>query len=195
MITSNIKRLLTLILPFTLSLAISANAQFKHPGVAHDQQSIDFVKKKIEAKEEPWLTAWQKLKATTHASLEWQPIPHAHVERGPYNEPNIGSSDFSDDAKAAYIHALCWALSGEKAHIEKSAEILNAWSAKLKTIKNHDARLLIGMSGHHFCIAAELTKHTWDGWEAEKQADFAKLLRTLFYHYGDGSILRRSGHV
>ena len=156
-------------------------AQFVHPGVAHSSESIAFVKSKIEAKEQPWLKTWERLNQTSHASLKYKPQPYANVERGPYNNPNIGSSEFSGDGLAAYTHALCWTLSGDKAHAEKSAEILDAWSEKLESIKNHDAALLVGMSGFHYCVAAEIVKHTWDGWPEDKQAQFAKMTREIWY--------------
>lgn len=156
-------------------------ADFTHPGIAHNSESLEFVKTKIEAEEEPWLTSWNRLKNSHLADLEYRPGPHANVERGPYNNPNIGSSEFSDDGLAAYTHALCWALSGEKAHAKKAAEILDAWSAKLETIKNHDAALLVGMSGLHYIIGAELIKHTWDGWPAENRARFETMLREIWY--------------
>ena len=156
-------------------------AQFVHPGVAHNSETIAFVKSKIEAKEAPWYRNWQRLKKSEAAELDWQPMPHAKVERGPYNYPNIGSSDLSEDGLAAYVHALCWVLSGEQAHAQKAAEILDAWSGELESIGNHDAALLVGMSGFHYLIAAELVKHTWDGWPADKQDRFAKMAREIWY--------------
>ena len=156
-------------------------AQFVHPGVAHSKESIAFVKSKIEAKEEPWYRNWQRLKKSESAELDWKPRPYANVERGPYNHPNIGSSEFSEDGMAAYTHALCWNLSGDEAHARKAAEILDAWSDKLESIRNHDAALLVGMAGYHYCTAAELMKHTWDGWPAENQARFAKMAREIWY--------------
>ena len=161
--------------------AISLGKEFIHPGIAHTQANLDFVKSKIKAGEQPWAEAWKKLERSHYSSLDWTPNPHAHVERGPYNEPNIGSSDFSRDGKAAYTHALRWALSGDEAHAKKSAEIIDAWSAKLEIIGNHDARLLTGMSGHQLCNAAELLKHTWTGWPEKNQAQFRTMLREVFY--------------
>jgi hypothetical protein len=150
-------------------------------GVAHSQASIEFVKEKIALGEEPWATAWRSFQASRYANLDWQPQPHAHVERGPYNNPDIGSSEFSADANASYRHALQWALTGKEAHARKAAEILNVWSSTLQSISNHDARLLVGMEGYDFCNAAELLKHTWDGWPHGEQARFEKMLRDIFY--------------
>jgi hypothetical protein len=174
-------RSLTLLTLLTVACCSSASGEFTHPGVAHSQESIDFIKSRLEAGEQPWAAAWKALKGSRYASLDWQPNPFPNVERGPSNNPDIGSSDFSNDAMAAYIHALCWVISGKEAHAKKSAEIVDAWSRTLKSISNHDARLLIGMSGYHFCIAAELLKHTEAAWPEVKQAQFATMLREIWY--------------
>jgi hypothetical protein len=161
--------------------ASAASAEFAHPGVAYSGDSIAFIRGKLAAKEQPWTRAWEILAESSEASLSWKPEPAAHVERGPSNRPDIGSSEFSADAMAAQVHAVRWALSGEAAHARKTVEILDAWSGKLESIGNHDARLLTGMSGYKFVVAAELLKHTWDGWPADRQQRFATMLREIFY--------------
>lgn len=176
----NLTFLITL-LSFFLNLPLPSKEIFIHPGIAHSQQSIDFVKKKIAAKQQPWIKAWQDLNTSKHAALDWQPQPREIVERGPYNMPDIGSSELSNDGKAAYTHALCWVLSGNEAHAKKAAEILDAWASSLKIIKNHDARLLTGMTAPHYSIAAEIIKHTWTKWPHKNQQQFASLLRQVFY--------------
>jgi len=88
-------KILSTLISLNMLLFLPALAEFTHPGVAHSQESIDFVKTKIAAKEEPWFTAWQQLNTTSHASLKWKPEPRAIVERGPYNNPDIGSSEYS----------------------------------------------------------------------------------------------------
>lgn len=172
--------------PFLLVLTVLAfshalRAEFVHPGIAHSQQSIHFAKQKVAEGEQPWSDAWKRLKQSRQASLDWKPSPHARVERGPSNNPDIGSSDFTQDSIAAYTHAICWNINGDEAHAKKAAEILDTWSSTLKSVGNHDARLLIGMDGYHYCIAAELLKHTWNGWPAEKQQAFSTMLRRVFY--------------
>lgn len=163
------------------SLFTQAKAEFVHPGIHHTQESIDFVKGKIAAGKEPWKESWDLLKKSRYASLRWEAEPVPHVQRGPSNNPNIGSSDFTADGRAAYTHALQWALSGEKAHAQKAAQIIDAWSSTLEKISNHDARLLVGMSGENYLIAAELLRHTWDGWPKKNQDRFEKMLRKIWY--------------
>ena len=172
------KTLAALVLFFCNSLV---SAEFVHPGVAHSQAQIDFVKSKIEAGEEPWLSRWEKIQGSRYAGLKWESHPQVHVERGPYNIPDIGSSEFSGDGRAAYMQAICWNLTGDVRHAEKTMEILDGWSSTLKSISNHDAALLVGMSGYHYCVAGELLAHTWDGWPEENQARFQGMLRNLFY--------------
>lgn len=173
--------LLLIVWSFVLGTSWTAHADFTHPGISHTQASIDFVKSKIAAGEAPWAPAWERVKASQYASLDWSPQPRAHVERGPSNNPDIGSSEFTGDANAAYHHALLWCLLGNEEHANKAVEILNAWSSTLQSISNHDARLLVGMEGYKFCNAAELLKHTWSGWPQADQAQFEQMLRSIFY--------------
>lgn len=154
---------------------------FIHPGVTHTQVELDFVKAKIATGEQPWKEAWEDLLASPYADLSWEPRAVAHVERGPYNRPDIGGTFFMRDSNAAYTHALLWALTRKEAHAEKAAEILNDWSSTLETVTNHDARLLIGMGGIQYCNAAELLKHTWNGWPEADQQAFDRMLRDVFY--------------
>jgi len=157
------------------------DVDFVHPGIAHSQEDLEFIKEQLAADRQPWSDAWEELESSTYSSLRWKAAPRAHVQRGPSNNPDIGSTEFLRDGLAAYTHALHWALSGDQAHARKSAEIIDAWSNTLESVSHHDAKLLIGMSGYRYCIAAELLKHTWDGWPDEKQKQFETMLREVWY--------------
>lgn len=175
-------RVLSLFLILTLGApALIAAEGFVHPGVTHSKESIAFVRAKLAGGEEPWTAAWTRLRESRYADLDWQPDPHALVERGPSNDPDRGSSEFTDDGRAAYYHAVCWTLTHDKRHALKVAEILDAWSAKLEKVGHHDARLLIGMSGYNYVVAAELLRHTSTHWTAEGQARFETMLREVWY--------------
>jgi hypothetical protein len=154
---------------------------FVHPGLLHSHEELEFVRKKIGAGEEPWKTAWENLRASSSASLDYKPRPRAEVVRGPYNNPNIGSSELSSDSGAAYTHALQWCLTGNEAHARKAIEILTAWSATLKKVSGHDTKLLIGMTGVQLCNAAELLRHTYTGWAKPDQERFEQLIREILY--------------
>ena len=154
---------------------------FVHPGIAHTDQNLELIKSKIKSGVQPWKDAWTEMQESHYADIHWQPNAQAHIARGAYNVPDIGSSEFINDANAAYTHSLLWVLTDREIHAEKAAEIINAWSSTLKSISEHDAKLLIGMVGHHFCNAAELLKHRWGGWPETNQADFCKMLNEIWY--------------
>jgi arylsulfatase A-like enzyme len=160
---------------------VSSQAGFFHPGVSHSQQSLDAIKDKLSRSKRPWQKAWERLDDSRYSSLRWEPTPHEVVERGPYNDPDIGGTDFLRDGTAAYAHALKWALSGDQRNAQKAAEILDAWSETLRSVENHDARLLIGMAGLRYCNAAELLKHRWNGWPKPSQQKFETMLRDVWY--------------
>ena len=98
---------------------------FVHPGLLHSRAELEYIKEKIKSGEEPWKSAWDKLLTSRSSnrrsrrrrprqadrerlpasSLEYEPSPSANVVRGPYNDPNIGSSDFSHDSMSvSYTH-------------------------------------------------------------------------------------------
>jgi hypothetical protein len=165
-----------------VAFAWPAGAQpFMHPGLLHSADELVFVRQKLAVGEQPWQSAWEQLQSSDVASLDYVPKPFTKVVRGVRNNPDIGSSNMSNDAAAAYAHALQWSLTGNAAHAGKAIEILNAWSKTLESVSGHDARLLVGMDGVAFCNAAELIRHSKVGWPAEDQKQFERLIRQVFY--------------
>ncbi|MDP0492394.1 MAG: alginate lyase family protein [Verrucomicrobiota bacterium JB023] len=179
------RSLLTLLALFLFAPSLPADdaleKPFVHPGLLHTEDELDFIRAKLAQQEEPWQSAWQNMQESPDASLSYKPQPRADVVRGARARPDIGSSDFTRDGGAAYLHALQWALTGEKDHARKAIEIIDAWSATLETIKGHDARLLIGMDGIDYLNAAELLRHLGGDWPDEGQARFEQMLREVFY--------------
>ena len=170
-----------LIFVITGVLCGPAVAEFVHPGLTHSGAALEFVRAKVAAGSEPWKTAWERLRSSDEASLAYRPEPYLEVVRGVRNNPDIGSSEMSDDSAAAYAHALQWCVVGEAAHAAKAIEILNGWSSTLESVSGHDAKLLVGMDGIKFCSAAELIRHTGAGWSGEDQDRFERMLREVFY--------------
>lgn len=154
---------------------------FTHPGILHSKAELAFIKEKLSSGEEPWQSAWAQLRAADSASLTYAPQARTHVVRGAGGDLDIGSSDMSNDAAAAYAHALQWCLTRQQAHADKAIEILNLWSGTLKSISGHDTKLLIGLDGVSFCNAAELIRHTNDQWTLPDQEKFENMLRNIFY--------------
>nr|WP_240895178.1 alginate lyase family protein [Kineococcus siccus] len=125
------------------------------------------------------------MKSSRFASLGWTPHPVAYVGCGSYNAINEGCTAETDDAQAAYTHALLWYFTGDKAHAEKSKQILNAWSAVLKdhrfdTKVYKNGLLQAGWAGQTFTKAAELLRYSGAGWSTAEVSRFETMLRTAF---------------
>ena len=68
---------------------------FVHPGIAHNSQNLALVKSRIESRKQPWQGAWDRLNNSRFSSLRWKPKPRKVVERGSYNDPDIGGTEFA----------------------------------------------------------------------------------------------------
>lgn len=158
-----------------------SHRMFRHPGILHNEAELDFVKGKIEAGAEPWKTAWDRLRKHPVAQLSWRPHPVEAVEHGVNNQPDIGASDLERDGSAAYVQAIQWMLTHEKAHADMAIKILNAYPATLRSIGGHDARLLIGMAGINFLNAAELIRYSDAGWLPDDVRRFETWVREILY--------------
>lgn len=160
-------------------------ATFVHPGVYYSSSDLDFMRRKIEAKAEPWISAWEEFKPEGK-QVNLTPQPVERWETDMY---------FGFDPLNAHRLALAWALTGDSACGGKAVEILDAWSSTLKEIVKRDGnvpqqKLAMGVSAHHFVNAAELLRHGGPGktafpWPEERQKQFAKML-DLFHDAMDG---------
>jgi hypothetical protein len=160
------------------------NAQsFHHPGILNNQAEFNFIRGKIESQAEPWATAFNRMKGTRHAALDYTAKPRDVVEAGPYSRPEIGVTDEKADAIAAYTHALIWELTGDKAHAAKAIEILNAWSALLKEHKGHNAPLQSAWVCSVMPRAAEILRYSDSGWSPAEIERFSNMLRTAYLPY------------
>ena len=134
---------------------------FVHPGLLHNDEDFRRMKSEVDAGEEPWKSAWEKLILNKHASLKWEPNPVAVVIRGKgrdQTEPENYAKLFNDTA-AAYTLALRWRISGDDAYGQKAVEIMNAWSSTLTKVSgSSDSHLAAGIYGYQFANAAEIMR-------------------------------------
>lgn len=153
---------------------------FVHPGVLVTRAQLDNVRQQVNAGAEPWASAYTQLRTSDFASLSWTPRPREIVECGPSSNPNLGCSDEREDAIAAYTHALQWYLTRDSRYAQKAIQIMDAWSAVIKDHTNHNARLQTGWAGASWSRAAELIRHTYTGWPADRVTRFATMLRNVY---------------
>jgi hypothetical protein len=163
-----------------LDQVIAAPAHFVHPGVLVNAGQLAFVRAKVEAGEQPWKSAYDKMRNSDYGKLNYQAHPRANVECGSQSNPNHGCSDEREDAIAAYTHALLWSMTGNSAHAEKAIQIMDAWSGTIQKHTGHNAPLQTGWAGSLFPAAAELILHTYTGWSASKVDRFKQVMRDVY---------------
>ncbi|MCA9602239.1 MAG: discoidin domain-containing protein, partial [Myxococcales bacterium] len=177
----------------------SASTGFAHPGVGLGRTQLDFVKGKIAAGQEPWKSAFAKLKGSSLGKTTYVARPVAEVRCAASTGKNYiaahpelglseaGCAEQQNDSAAAYSHALAWYYTGDRAHAKKAVEILNAWARTLKRIlfdqPRTDTNVQIfangfhqaGWSGENFVRAAEIMRHTYTPASGETALDVAAL--------------------
>jgi hypothetical protein len=173
------RKLLFLIL-LSCGLSLSGLAQFKHPGILHSLESLNRMRDMVAAGREPWKSGFLKLQENTKASFTYR-VEGAFdsVSRDP--KLNLHTAAIEHDCNAAYYNALMWYITGNKAHAEKTIEILNTWSYKLRAIIPSDAELLAGLDGDMLVNAAEIIRYTYPGWSPKDIAQCETMFADVFY--------------
>lgn len=167
------------------SLVIAAPAsewgEFKHPGVFLDVAQIEAVRKNISDGSSVTMQALQAMQKSPLASLDYQPKPWAVVECGSFSKPDLGCTDESNDAQAAYTHALLWAFLHDERHARKAVEIMDAWSSTLTGgHTNSNAPLQASWNAQLWPRTAEIIRYTTDAWSPQAIARFETMLRTQY---------------
>jgi len=163
-----------------LLAALSAQGQpFRHPGINQSAADLARLRELVRSGPEAYRTAFQRLRQASDTNFPVR--PQAHVMRGPYGRPNIGGEDLRKGAEMAYNCALMWYLTDDRRYATKAAAILDAWSATLWDFDFNDAKLIAGLTGHVFCNAAEILRHTPSGWSKGGQDAFRRMLMTAYY--------------
>jgi hypothetical protein len=152
-------------------------AGFIHPGILVNKAQLDEIKRRVAAGVEPQKTAFEKMKASPLASLNYTPHAWATVECGPHSDPNLGCKDEEGDAQAAYTQALAWYVTGNKAYAENTIKIMNAWSGKLTGgHTNANKEVQSSWAGALWPRAAEIIRWTYKGWADADIARFQDML-------------------
>jgi Alpha-L-arabinofuranosidase B (ABFB) domain/Alginate lyase len=163
-------------------------AAFTHPGMLHTQSDLDRMASKVSAGAQPWLSGWNKLVANPHSQSTWTPSPVAVVYRGSGTPENYGK--LYNDIAAAYQNALRWKVTGDTAHANCAANILNAWSGTLTKIDGTADRFLAaGIYGYEIANAAELLR----GYSAFNLSRFQTIMKNVFYPLCNDFLLHHNG--
>src|SRR3954451_24896872 len=155
-----------LLLMFVIAATARAEPRpFIHPGLLHNRDDLDLIKRQVAAGIEPWKSGFEKLRADPQSLADYRLRgPFATVTRAPAG--SLHNAEMVSDGNAAYQNALMWCITGDEGHAKKSVEILNAWSRTLKTMDGRDVQLSAGLNGFKFVSAAELMRATYPKWPA-----------------------------
>ena len=158
----------------------AAHRPIVHPGILQTRSDLEFMKAKVRAGEEPWISGWKLWRSSPAASLDFQPQPFTHVVRGAYDIPDRGGKEIQASADAAENHVIQWYITEDEAHARKAIEIFDAWSGTLADFARNDAMLLAGWTGGQFCNAAEILRASYPKWSRESQDQFKRMMLTVY---------------
>jgi hypothetical protein len=150
---------------------------FKHPGIRSSKAELDFIKSKVNAGQEPWLSGWNKMMSSNVSSLSHTPNP---CDRFTFDTCRYR---LRDDAAAAYSNALQWYIKGDTARADKAVSILNIW---VRTLRNFDQSCLAVTWGMPIMINAAEIMRSYSGWSSADQASFKSWLSDLVWPFASG---------
>ncbi|ATL28884.1 secreted protein [Streptomyces formicae] len=153
---------------------------FRHPGVLVSGAQLKRVRARVEAKEQPWLAAFEQMRGSKYAADDYQATPYAVVECPPDTRPGRGCVEEREDALAAYTQALLWNITGERAHAEKAVQIMDAWAKVITGHTEANAGLQTAWAASSWARAAEAVRYTYDGWNDGQLLRFERMLRNAY---------------
>jgi hypothetical protein len=159
-------------------------AAFRHPGALLNGDQIMLLKTKVAASAEPWTSALAAAKSDSHGSLSYVAHPptdtNGDVGCGAYSNPDIHCKDEQNDSGAAYTDAVISAVTGDMQYAAKAIEIMNAWSAVMKSHSLANAPLQSGWTGTLFARAAEIIRYTTTAWAQADIDKFSSMLKSAY---------------
>ncbi|MCM1312915.1 MAG: alginate lyase family protein [Bacteroides sp.] len=154
--------------------------KFVHPGILTGSQDIERMCRQIANKEYPAYGSFVLLRGHHCSKSDYQPFgPFEVIARD--GEFRYTKSKMEQDFCAAYQNALMWVLTGDKAHAEKSIDLLLGYARTLKNIPDtNDAPLLAGIEGFKIAYAAEILHCTYNGMTDSQFKEICEMLKNVF---------------
>ncbi|RAV31017.1 alginate lyase family protein [Sinomicrobium soli] len=149
----------------------------------HPEDQIDYVKRQLREKNEPYTTAFGQLKqkadaafGISHHAIEDFSVPGFYQDKENHRRLSLG---LQVDAISAYSCALVWKFTGKRKYADKALYFLNAWASVNKTYSEMDGSLVMSYSGTALLFAANLLKD-YKNWKPEARQQFAVWTREVF---------------
>lgn len=159
----------------------AASAAFIHPGVLFSPAQLATLKQRVATSVEPtssYLIASQLTIQGNASYVPFGPPSDGLVQCGSYDVPNIGCSNQTSDADAAYLHALYFAVSGDESFAASSAAILNLWTANFRGFRDSNSPLQASWVGAKMTRAVELLRGS-AAWTPASQDAFSAMMYGL----------------
>lgn len=187
------RRLAALVITGALALAACAPANrlsaaagdedavtaFHHPGVVVGRSQLDTVRTRVRAGQEPWRSAYEKMRASKYGSLDYTAHPVDVVPCPPNAGPPACLAE-REDAIAAYTQALLWSVNGDEAHVRKAVEIMDGWSKVVKGHTEGNAGLQTAWAGSSWARAADMVHAGYPKWPGADVQRFKWMLRKAY---------------
>jgi fibronectin type 3 domain-containing protein len=162
-----------------MTLALSAQAQFVHPGALSTQADLDRMAAKVAAGAQPWKGSWDIL-VGNQGFYMGGPFPVATVVVDSATSGN-NYMNLARDSHRAYQAALRYHGTGDPIYADQAVRIMNAWATTHTAWEgNSNVQLRAGLYGYAFACAAELMRG-YSGWVPTDFAAFQQYMRTQFY--------------
>ncbi|HEU6449361.1 MAG TPA: alginate lyase family protein [Verrucomicrobiae bacterium] len=152
---------------------------FVHPGLLHSAGDLERMKRAVAAKEEPVFSGFEVFRKDSHSQSNY--VLRGPLESVARGRPTVGAREYDSDADAAYQCALMWVITGKRPYAEKAERIIDAWSAKLKSVNGADAVLMAGLGPFKMVNAAEILRYTDAGWSPGEIQRTEKHFREVIY--------------
>ncbi len=171
------------LLYYVLFLCFFLPATAQKKAYMHPEAQIAFVKKQINKKQEPFLSAYRQLISLADSALK---IPHHALED--FSVPGYyidaeghrrNSKALQTDAFYAYCSALAYRLSGSKKYGNKAIELMTAWAKVNKKYSDNDGTLVMSYSGNAMVMAAQLMSES-SLWKKDDHTLFDRWLLNVY---------------
>ncbi|MDT8718687.1 hypothetical protein IAI10_18685 [Clostridium sp. 19966] len=162
------------------TVTLQAPSNFKHTGLLNSVEELRSIKAKIAEGKEPWKTAFNKMKSSNFAKINYTPTPYEIVSSDINGSSDHGANAEINDAIDAYTQALMWIFTDDQRYANNSARILDSWSSTLKSHQGQNWYLQASWAGSIFPLSAELLRATYPKWTNNEISQFSAMLNTAF---------------
>ena len=164
-----------------LILSSFAAGAFVHPGALFSPASLATLRARVAAGAEPTASFLAASRHSVQGAASYVPFgPPAggFVVCGPYDVPNIGCSNETSDADAAYLNAVYYAIDGNETFAKRAAGILDLWSANFRGYRNSNSPLQASWVAAKMVRAVELLRGS-PAWPPASHAAFIRMMYSL----------------